>query len=46
MFVKPLKIFLCDLTYDTITLSVDGFPLNVGYIASYTKILQTDTPWR
>jgi len=30
--MRPLKIFLCDLTYDTITLSVDGFPLNVGYI--------------
>jgi len=40
--VKPLKIFLCDLTYDTITLSVDGFPLNVGYIASYTKMKFND----
>ena len=40
--MKPLKIFLCDLTYDTVTLSVDGFPLNVGYIASYTKMKFND----
>ena len=36
--MRPLKIFLCDFTYDTVTLSVDGFPLNVGYIASYAKM--------
>ena len=35
--MKPLKIFLIDLTYDTITLSTDVFPLNIGYIASYAK---------
>jgi len=35
--MKPLKIFLADLTYDTITLSTDVFPLNIGYIASYVK---------
>ena len=32
-----LKIFLADLTYNTVTLSTDAFPLNVGFIASYTK---------
>jgi len=37
--MKPLKIFLCDLTYDTVTLSTEAFPLNIGYIASYTKQL-------
>ena len=36
--MRPIKIFLCDLTYDTVTLSVDGFPLNIGYIASYAKM--------
>ncbi|MGE4648832.1 MAG: B12-binding domain-containing radical SAM protein [Arenicellales bacterium] len=36
--MRPIKIFLCDFTYDTVTLSVDGFPLNVGYIASYAKM--------
>ena len=40
--MKPLKIFLCDLTYDTTTLSTEAFPLNVGYIASYTKQLFGD----
>ena len=32
---KPIRIFLGDLTYDTITVSTESFPLNVGYIASY-----------
>jgi radical SAM superfamily enzyme YgiQ (UPF0313 family) len=31
-----LKIYFADLTYDTIVLSNDVFPLNIGYIASYT----------
>ena len=35
--MRSLKIYLCDLTYDTVTLSTDAFPLNVGYIASYAK---------
>ena len=35
--MNPLKIYLLDLTYDTITLSTEAFPLNVGYIAAYTK---------
>ena len=33
--MQPLKIYLGDLTYDTVSLSTDAFPLNVGYIASY-----------
>ena len=32
---KPIRVFLGDLTYDTITVSTESFPLNVGYIASY-----------
>ena len=32
---KPLRIFLADLTYDTIAISTEAMPLNVGYIASY-----------
>jgi len=32
---KPLKIYLADLTYDTLQTAV--FPLNVGLIASYCK---------
>lgn len=34
---RPIEIYLGDLTYDTVSLSVDGFPLNIGYIASYCR---------
>ena len=37
MDIKPLKIYLGDLTYDTVSLSTEVFPLNVGYIGSYCK---------
>lgn len=33
---EKLKIYLGDLTYDTIVLANDVFPLNIGFIASYT----------
>ena len=33
----PLKIYLADLTYDTVVLQTAVFPLNIGYIASYCK---------
>ena len=36
---KPLKIYLGDLTYTTVTLATEAFPLNVGFIASYCKKL-------
>ena len=36
---KPVKIFLGDLTYNTVSLATDAFPLNVGFIASYCKKL-------
>ena len=29
------KIFLCDLTYDTIILVSDTIPINIGFIGSY-----------
>lgn len=35
--MKPLKIYLGDLTYDTVTLSTEAMPLNIGYIATYCK---------
>ena len=35
--MKPLKIYLCDLTYDTISLATDAFPLNIGFVAAYCK---------
>lgn len=33
--MEPLKIYLGDLTYDTIVVSTEAFPLNIGYIAAY-----------
>lgn len=32
---KPLKIYLGDLTYDTVALSTESFPINIGYIAAF-----------
>ena len=34
---NPLKIFMGDLTYDTITLVSDTVPINIGFVASYAK---------
>ena len=34
---KKIKIYLCDLTYDTILLVSDTIPINIGFIASYIK---------
>ena len=34
---QPIRIFLGDLTYNTIGMSTESFPLNVGYIAAYCK---------
>ena len=34
---KPLKIFFCDLTYDTVILVSDTIPINIGFIGSYAK---------
>ena len=33
----PLKIYLGDLTYDTVTISAESLPLNIGYVAAYCK---------
>ena len=34
---KKLKVFLCDLTYDTVILVSDTKPINIGFIGSYMK---------
>jgi radical SAM superfamily enzyme YgiQ (UPF0313 family) len=34
---KKLKIFLCDLTYDTVILVSDTIPINIGFVGSYLK---------
>ncbi len=33
----PLTVYLGDLTYTTLSLATDAFPLNVGFIAAYAK---------
>ena len=35
--VQPIRIFLGDLTYNTVGMSTEVFPLNVGYIAAHCK---------
>ncbi|HIO72885.1 MAG TPA: radical SAM protein, partial [Flavobacteriales bacterium] len=33
----PLRIYLADLTYSTLSLANEAFPLNIGFVASYCK---------
>ena len=35
--IKKVRIFLCDLTYDTIILVSDTIPINIGFVGSYLK---------
>ncbi len=35
--VDQLKIYLGDLTYNTVSITSDVFPLNVGYVAAFCK---------
>ena len=34
---RPLNIYLGDLTYTTLSLATDAFPLNIGFIAAYAE---------
>ena len=34
---KPVRIILCDLTYDTLILVSDTIPINIGFIGAYAK---------
>ena len=40
---NPLRIYLGDLTYDTVALSTEAFPLNIGLVGSYCKKLFGDS---
>ena len=40
--MKPLKIYLCDLTHETVILVSDTIPLNIGYIGAYAKKIHGD----
>ena len=35
--MRPLRIFLADLTYTTLSLATDAFPLNIGFIAAHAE---------
>jgi radical SAM superfamily enzyme YgiQ (UPF0313 family) len=35
--LKPLSIYLGDLTYTTLSLATDAFPLNIGFVGAYAK---------
>jgi hypothetical protein len=35
--MRPLTIYLCDLTHDTIVLVSDTIPINIGYIGAYAR---------
>lgn len=35
--MRPLNIYLGDLTYTTLSLATDAFPLNIGFIAAYAQ---------
>src|SRR6266545_3710550 len=37
MFKTPLRVFLCDLTHDTVVLVSDTTPINVGFVGAYAK---------
>ena len=40
--MRPLKIYLCDLTHETILLVSDSIPVNIGYIGAYAKKVYGD----
>ena len=35
--MEKLKIYLADLTYNTVSLATDSLPLNIGFVAAYCK---------
>ena len=35
--MSPLRIYLADLTHDTVGLATEVFPLNIGFVAAYCK---------
>jgi radical SAM superfamily enzyme YgiQ (UPF0313 family) len=40
--MSPLRVYLCDLTHDSIILVSDTIPINVGFIGAYAKKLFGD----
>lgn len=40
--MHPLRIFFGDMAHNTVGLATDAFPLNIGYVAAYSKKLFGD----
>ena len=40
--MKPLKVYICDLTHETVILVSDTVPINIGYVGSYAKKIHRD----
>ena len=40
--MEPLKLYLGDLTHDTIVLVSDTIPINIGFVGSYAKKIYGD----
>ena len=40
--MPPLKIYMADVTHDTILLVTDTIPINIGLLGSYAKFLYGD----
>ena len=40
--MKPLKVYLCDLTHETVILVSDTIPVNIGYVGAYAKKIHSD----
>lgn len=38
----PLRVYMCDLTHDTIILVSDTIPINIGFIGAYAKKILGD----
>lgn len=41
--MKPLSIYLCDLTHDTVIVVSDVIPINVGFLGAYAKKIHGDS---
>lgn len=41
--MAPLKVYLCDLTHETVILVSDTIPVNIGYVGSYAKKIHGDS---
>ena len=42
MDMTPLRVYMCDLTHDTVVLVSDTIPINIGFIGSYAKKVHED----